>query len=127
MDGYSLTYEYANGVKLAFTQVFFHPGGMPGGGQGFWVYGLNGGVDLSTATYYPRQRKATPVKLMEEEAGGRGQGDGHIAGFFNSIRTGEPTTANLKVGCIATLTSIIGREAIYRKKTVTWADLGVDL
>src|SRR5580704_17802091 len=25
MDGYSLTYDYANGVKLSYTQVFFHP------------------------------------------------------------------------------------------------------
>src|SRR5581483_5118813 len=25
MDGYTLSYEYANGVKLSYTQVFFHP------------------------------------------------------------------------------------------------------
>jgi predicted dehydrogenase len=38
MDGYTLTYEYANGIKMSFTQVFFHPSGMPGGGQalGSW-------------------------------------------------------------------------------------------
>ncbi len=129
MDGYTLTYEYANGIKFSFTQVFFHPGGMPGGGQSTWVYGVNGGVDLSTATYYPRQRGATPVKLMEGDTGpgGSSQYDSHISGFFNGIRTGAPVTAPLKVGCIGTLTAILGREAIYRKKMLHWADLNVDL
>jgi myo-inositol 2-dehydrogenase/D-chiro-inositol 1-dehydrogenase len=125
MDGYTLSYEYANGIKLSFVQVFFHPGGMPGGGQATWVYGVNGGVDLSTATYYPRERKAAPVKLMEGESR-RGESD-HIAVFLNAIRTGAKTTADLRVGCIAALTSILGREAIYRKKVMTWTDLGVDL
>lgn len=129
MDGYTLTYEYANGIKFTFTQVFFHPNGMPGGGQSTMVYGTTGGVDLSTATYFPRQRGAQPVKLMEGAGGPRGssQYDSHISGFFNAIRTGEPVTAPLKVGCIGTLTAILGREAIYRKKMMTWSDLAVDL
>jgi predicted dehydrogenase len=128
MDGYTLTYEYANGVKLSFTQVFFHPNGMGGGGQGFWVYGVNGGVDVSTGTYYPRQRGAAPVKLMEGDTGpgGSSQYDSHITGFFNAIRTGSPVTAPLKVGCLGTLTAIIGRDAIYQKKMLHWADLKVD-
>ena len=29
MDGYTLSYEYANGVDLSFTQVSFHPGAAP--------------------------------------------------------------------------------------------------
>lgn len=127
MDGYTLTYEYANGVKMSFTQVFFHPGGMPGGGQATWVYGVNGGVDVGAATYYPRQRGATPVKLMEGEAPPTSQYDSHIGNFFNAIRTGEKPTADLKVGCISTLTAILGREAIYGKRKMTWSDLRVDL
>ena len=33
MDGYSLTYEYANGIKMSYSQVFFHPRTLPAGGQ----------------------------------------------------------------------------------------------
>ncbi|MBM3810438.1 MAG: Gfo/Idh/MocA family oxidoreductase [Acidimicrobiia bacterium] len=33
MDGYTLSYEYPGGAKLSYTQVFFHPRGMPGSGQ----------------------------------------------------------------------------------------------
>jgi myo-inositol 2-dehydrogenase / D-chiro-inositol 1-dehydrogenase len=127
MDGYSVAYDYDNGVKLTFTQVFFHPNGMPAGGSGTSVYGTKGGVDMSSATYYPRERKAVPVKLMEGVEARASQSDEHIVGFLRAIRTGEKTTADLKVGCIATLTAILGRESVYRKKTVTWAELGVDL
>ena len=128
MDGYTLGYEYANGVKLSFTQVFFHPGQMPGGGSATLVYGTKGGVDLSSGTFYPREPKGPPVKLVEGERGERtpGRQDNHIGGFFEAIRTGTKTTADLRVGCTAALTSVLGREAIYRKKMMTWADLGVE-
>jgi predicted dehydrogenase len=130
MDGYTLAYDYANGVKLSFTQVFFHPNQMPGGGSACLAYGTKGGVDLNSATYYPREPKGPPVKLTEEDAGrrrGQGEPDGHIGNFLNAIRTGEKTNADLRVGCTATLTCILGREAIYKKRTMTWGDLGVDL
>jgi hypothetical protein len=58
---------------------------------------------------------------------GTSQYDTHISGFFNAIRTGAAVTAPLKVGCIGTLTAILGREAIYQKKMMRWPDLGVDL
>jgi hypothetical protein len=85
-------------------------------------------VDLGTGTYYPREPKGPPVKLVEGERGVRApsQQDTHISGFFDAIRTGAKTTADLRVGCTAALTSILGREAIYRKKALAWSDLGID-
>src|SRR6185369_1647274 len=65
MDGYSLSYEYANGVKLSYTQVFFHPRGMPGSGQATYIYGTKGGVDLDTSTAYPLGSGGQPVVLVE--------------------------------------------------------------
>lgn len=128
MDGYTLSYEYLNGVKLSFTQVFFHPGGMPGASLGPLVYGTRGAVDMGTGSYFPREPKGPPVKLVEGDRGARapGQPDAHIAGFFDAVRTGAKTTADLRVGCTAALTSILGREAIYRKKALSWSELGVD-
>jgi predicted dehydrogenase len=126
MDGYVLSYEYANGVKMSFTQVFFHPNGMPGGGQYFYVYGTEGAVDLSAGVYYPRARKSQPVKLVEG-APQRGGRDTHIAAFFESIRTGAKPPADLTIGATGALTAILGREAIYRKKMMTWKELGVEI
>src|SRR5262249_45501225 len=50
MDGYTLSYDYTNGVKMSYTQVFFHPRGMPNNGQYFHVYGTKGAVDLTNST-----------------------------------------------------------------------------
>jgi myo-inositol 2-dehydrogenase/D-chiro-inositol 1-dehydrogenase len=125
MDGYTLCYEYANGVKMSFTQVFFHPNGMPGGGQYFYVYGTEGAVDVNGGMYYPRARKSQPVKLVEGEVQ-RGR-DAHIAAFFESIRTGAKPPADFTVAATGALTAIMGREAIYRKKMMTWKELGVEI
>jgi len=126
MDGYTLSYEYRNGVKLSFTQVFFHPNGMPGGGQYFYVYGTEGAVDVSGGVYYPRARGAKPVKLVEQVER-ESPRDAHVAAFYECIRTGAQPPADLIVGVTGALTAILGREAIYRKRVMEWRELGVEL
>ncbi len=125
MDGYTLSYDYANGVKLAFVQSFFHPDGMPNGGQFWHVYGTEGAVDLMNSTLYPRRRGGSPVVLVEKESAPKGEP--HIAAFFGSIRTGRKPPADVTIGARGALTAILGREAIYRKQVISWSDLGVDL
>ena len=130
MDGYTLSYDYANGVKMSFTQVFFHPNGMPGNGQFFHVFTTEGGVDVMNSTFYPRARGSKPEVLVPADpapAGRRGEPDPHIAGFFEAIRTGKKPVAGLEVGATAALTAIMGREAIYQKRVIDWKEFGVDL
>ena len=124
MDGYSLSYEYANGVKMSFTQTFFHPSGLPGGGQYTNVFGTKGAVSLDTFKFYPLEKGGSPVTLSEPE---KEQDAPHLAGFFNAIRTRSKPPADLKIGATAALTAIMGREAIYSGKVVSWKDLGVDV
>ena len=126
MDGYTLSYEYQNGVKLSYTQVFFHPRELPGGGQYTYVYGKEGGVDLDASVYYPLvsargNRTRTLVEPSERDR------DAHIRAFYDSIRNGTPPAAGIREGASGALTAILGREAIYRKKVMEWDDLGVDL
>ncbi|MGE5645433.1 MAG: Gfo/Idh/MocA family protein [Acidobacteriota bacterium] len=124
MDGYTLSYDYPNGVKLSFIQNFFHPDGMPNGGQFWHVYTTEGAVDLSNSTFYARREGAKPVVLVEPVAE---RGDAHMAAFYESIRTGKKPPADIVVGATGALTAILGREAIYRKQVMTWADFGVDV
>jgi myo-inositol 2-dehydrogenase/D-chiro-inositol 1-dehydrogenase len=126
MDGYSLTYDYANGVKLSYTQVFFHPRGMPNNGQWCMVFGTKGGVDLDTGTFYPRERNAQPQKLFEATAQDR-LDPSHIGAFYDAIRKGTPNPADITVGATGALTAIMGREAIYQKRVTTWKEMGVTL
>ena len=124
MDGYTLSYEYVNGVKLSYTQVFFHPRGMPGNGQTTFVYGTKGGVDLDTATAYPLERGGQPVVLAEPVKDDR---HAHMAAFFECIRTGAKSPADITVAATAALTAILGRDSIYKRQVLTWESMGVRL
>jgi predicted dehydrogenase len=124
MDGYTLSYDYANGVKLSFTQVFFHPNGMPGGGQYFYAYGTKGAVDVMNSTYYPRERGAKPEALVPPI---KSEGDLHIAAFFESVRTGKPNPADINISARAALTAVMGRDAIYSKTVKTWSEMNVEV
>lgn len=124
MDGYTLSYEYANGVKMSFTQNFFHPSGLPAGGQYTNVYGTKGAVSLDNGKFYPLERGKQPVVLSTPE---REDDSPHFAAFFNSIRNGAKSPAGIEIGATAALTAILGREAIYKGKLMSWSDLGVEI
>ena len=123
MDGYTLSYEYRNGVKLSYTQVFFHPSGLPGGGQIWNVYGTNGAVDVANSVYYPRAKGSSPEPLAPEMKENLDQL--HVQAFLDAIRSGKQPNANLTVGATGAMTAILGRDAIYRKTLLRWSDLGV--
>ncbi len=125
MDGYTLSYEYANGVKMSYTQVFFHPSGLPGNGQYFYVYGTEGAVDLYTSTFYARKKGAKPQVLFPDEK--QDLNSQHVASLFDAIRNGTPVTAGIDVGATGALTAILGRDAIYKKRMLSWKELGVEL
>lgn len=124
MDGYTLSYEYVNGAKLSFTQTFFHPSGLPAGGQYTNIYGTRGAVSLDNCKFYPLERGKQPVVLSTPE---KEDDAPHFAAFFNAIRNGAKSPAGIEVGATAALTAILGREAIYTGRTMSWNDLGVEI
>jgi myo-inositol 2-dehydrogenase / D-chiro-inositol 1-dehydrogenase len=134
MDGYTLSYDYANGVKMSFTQVFFHPNGLPNNGQFFHAYTTEGAVDVMTSTFYPRARGAKPEVLVppapRPSAGGAPRPprrEKHITSFYEAIRTGKGNPAGLEVGVTGALTAILGRDAIYSKRVMEWRDFRVEV
>lgn len=124
MDGYNLTYEYPNEVKLAYMQLVFHPRGLPSGGQFTHVYGSKGAVDVTNSMFYALQGKEQPRELVPAE---KEDQHAHTAAFYECIRTGKKPVADITVGATAALTAILGRESIYGKKVLEWRDLGVEL
>lgn len=124
MDGYTLNYEYQNGVKMSFTQNFFHPSGLPAGGQYTNIYGTKGAVSLDTGKFYSLERGRPPIELSTPT---REDDLPHFAAFFNAIRSGSKVPADIQIGATAALTAILGREAIYSGKVMTWKDLGVQI
>jgi predicted dehydrogenase len=123
-DEYTVSYEYPNGVRMSFTQIAFHPREMPTGGEQTYVYGAEGAIILENGTFYPRGQ-GKPVVMVERKRENREAI--HIGKFYDAILNGTKPETDVLLGAQATLTSILGRESMYREKVMTWRDLGVDV
>jgi hypothetical protein len=124
-DGYTVSFDYPGGAKVSFTQVAFHPRELPFGGEQTYVYGTAGAVALESGTFYPKDPQVAKVLLGERKRENR-EGR-HIALFFDCIRSGAKPETDVVLGATAALTAILGREAMYRQKVMTWQELGVDI
>lgn len=127
MDGYMLSYDYPGGVKLSYTQVFFHPQGMPNGGAYTMVFTTKGGVDLDTGKFYPDTRNAQPVALVEPPSGREDMNAEHLKAFYNAIRGKGKPPAGIVEGATGACTAIMGREAIYQKRVTDWKEFGAEV
>ena len=125
MDGYTLSYDYPSGVKLYFTQMVFHPKGLPGGGQFVHVYGQKGACDLMGDTnVYPLDGKTPPFELA---AKADEYPHAHMRAFYDCIRGNGKNPADVTVGATGALTAIMGHQAITTGKIVEWKSIAGEL
>ena len=123
-DHQSITYDYANGVKLSFTQLVYHPRRMPANNQIINVYGSKGAVELMTsATFYSLDGKEQSILAEKAEE----QNDAHTRAFYDCIRKGAKPPADITIGATAALTAILGNEVCRQGKVITWKELGVEV
>lgn len=127
MDGYTLSYEYENGVKVSYTNVFFHPAGLPGGGAYTYLYGTKGALDCDSCLFYPEGRGAQPIEAAKKPDQQENSNEKHIRAFLDQIRGIGKAPAGIEEGAIGALTAILGRESIYNKRVMRWVDLGVKI
>jgi myo-inositol 2-dehydrogenase / D-chiro-inositol 1-dehydrogenase len=127
MDGFSVEYIYENDMHCDYSQISFHPRNLKTLPSGMWytVFGEKGSVYLthSSATFYDvygeNERSLLPPGSSERDTA--------TADFFACIREKRQPFADVRVGAIAALTAIMGREAIYKGRSVTWKELGVEV
>jgi len=124
MDGFSVEYIYENDMHADYSQLYMHPRALKvmRGGQWYIVFGSKGALDLTDGTLY-KLDSPDPVALMRPEE--RGEKENAMSEFYACIRENRQPVANIKVAATAALTAILGREAIYRRRSVTWQELGV--
>jgi myo-inositol 2-dehydrogenase / D-chiro-inositol 1-dehydrogenase len=127
MDGYSVEYIYENGVHLDYSQLGMHPRGLKKlpNGQWYLVFGETGTVDVAEGMFYPMQESGEPRDLLTPST--RISDDPAVPEFIACIREKRKPFGDVKVGAMAALTAILGREAIYKGRSVSWNELGVAL
>jgi myo-inositol 2-dehydrogenase / D-chiro-inositol 1-dehydrogenase len=122
----AVEYMYENGMHLDYSQLYMHPRSLKKlpNNQWYVIIGQKGTLDLGheAAEFYPlegeRSRDIVPQGL-------KGKKENAMAEFYSGIREGRPPFASVEIAATAALTTIMGREAIYRKHMVTWKELGV--
>src|SRR5712691_2300045 len=126
MDGFSVEYVYDNDMHLDYSQLYLHPRSLKAlrGSQWYIVFGSKGSLDLTEGTLYSLD-SPEPAQLMRPED--RGEKENAMSEFYACIRENRKPAADIKVAATAALTAILGREAIYRRKSVTWQELGVSV
>ena len=124
MDGFSVEYIYENDMHLDYSQLYMHPKSLKvlPGGQWYMIFGSKGTVDLTEGVLYPLDG-SEPQQLMRPED--RGEKENATSEFYRCIRENSKPFADVKVAATAALTAILGREAIYKRRSVTWNELGV--
>jgi predicted dehydrogenase len=127
MDGYSVMYQYENNVNLTFSEAEIHPRGLKELPNGSWyvVFGDKGAVTIKPrhGLFYEMQAAGEPRELLTPPQ--QETKENAIGEFFNAIREKRQPFAGITVAATAALTTIMGREAIYQKRMVTWKELGV--
>jgi myo-inositol 2-dehydrogenase / D-chiro-inositol 1-dehydrogenase len=127
MDGFSVEYIYENDIHLDYSQLYLHPRTLKElpNGQFTLVFGEKGVADVMKGVFYDINGTDPPRPLVNEEQ--RKSPENAMADFYACIRENRKPYADVRVGAVAALTAIMGREAIYRRRMVTWNELGVSV
>lgn len=129
MDGFSVQYIYENKMHLDYSQLYLHPRMLKEvpNGQWYLVFGEKGSVffTYSSAMFYDMHGDSEPLQLLGPKF--EGAREDAVGDFLACIREKRQPFADVKVGAVAALTAIMGREAIYRGRSVTWKELGVSV
>lgn len=127
MDGFSVEYVYRNDMHLDYSQLYLHPRALTQLPNGMWfvIYGDEGAihVDYSSWTLYDLYGDSEPVEGVAPD--GIDLTEAAHEDFVRSIRERRRPAAGIETAAIAALTAIMGREAIYQRRMVTWDELGV--
>ena len=124
MDGFSVEYIYENDMHLDYSQLYLHPRSLKelANGQWYILFGEKGAINLEKGLFY--QHGSEEVRELIAPAL-RDAGEDAITQFYGAIRENGKPVADVTVAAMAALTAIMGREAIYRRRMMTWKELGV--
>lgn len=119
MDNYTVIYEFPGDIRLSFSHIYFDPPGFSGIHERVW--GAEGAIELSTATWVHREQKGE-VKLDVPDAG---QDSTYLslASFIDNARGHKKPLNDVESARRSTLVAMMGRKSIYEKRVVTWEEM----
>lgn len=121
MDNYTVIYEFPGDLRFSFTHLFFDPPGFSGIKER--VFGSQGAIDLSTATWMEREKRGE-IRLPVADAGPGDQATyNSLAAFVENARGKHVPLNSAESARLSTLTAMMGRKSIYERRVVTWDEI----
>jgi myo-inositol 2-dehydrogenase/D-chiro-inositol 1-dehydrogenase len=122
-DHFALLFDFPGDIAWTYTSRQFDPGGVPGfmknnliGSKGAFLSQFGGDVMIRGGKdVFWRGGKNPDVYKTGT--------DTNIAAFAKAIHAGDSTNATVPIAARTTLTAILGRNAAYKKGTLTWDEL----
>ena len=126
MDGFSVEYIYENDMHLDYSQLYLHPRTLTelANWQWYLIFGEKGALNLEKGILYLHGAEPPRELLSREVREGR---ENAMSEFCACIREKRKPVADIQVAATAALTAILGREASYRRRMVSWKELGVEV
>jgi len=124
LDNYGLTFEYPGNRFAIFSKISYAVSEL--GGTFCHAYAEKAGADVSyddAVTFYWREEGKKPTVINAKGVDGGLMNLRSVEAFFRAIKEGKQPAASIEVGKNAALTSLLGRKAIYEKRTVDWDEL----
>ncbi len=121
LDNYGLTFEYPDNRFAVFSKISYAVSEL--GGTFIHAYSEKAGADVSydgPVTFYWRQKGKQPTVIDTQNVD---MNLFSVQAFFEAIRKGRQPFTDVEVGRDAVLTSLLGRKAIYERRTVEWDEL----
>ncbi len=124
MDSLGVTYEFADGMVFSFSASQFTAGGYTDIGEVFLCE--KGTVRTTRRGYevYNKAQRGAPPEIVQTDSSKADITADAVNAFVEGARTGKLENAAF-YAVESTLTAILGREAIYSGKPMTWSDLKV--
>jgi myo-inositol 2-dehydrogenase / D-chiro-inositol 1-dehydrogenase len=122
MDSLGVTYEFPDGMVFSFSASQFTAGGYTDIGEVFLCE--KGTVRTTRRGYevYNKAERGAPPDIVQTESSKADITLDAVNAFVEGARTGKLENAAF-YAVESTLTAILGREAIYSGKPMTWSDL----
>jgi predicted dehydrogenase len=120
-DYYSAVVEYENGVLVNILHSWISPPLLSG--EFTRIVGTRGGVDFNQGTFSYRPDQQREDRTLSVELDRLERDAGALRAFLASVRSRKPPPATVGHGREAALTSMLVREAVYRRQPVTMKEL----
>ena len=126
-DHSTLQFEFPNGVILSYTHFSCMPRAMQG--EKLWAFKEDAVIDMAQGMVHPIREGE--VKHVAESTNYYNGEREQLESFAKDMRTGQKPNSNVETARIATLTALMGHQAMYNRQKrkyepsqITWEDIG---